>query len=104
MPLLTISLFLLAGKKGRAKAEPGPLLTWQQRVRIAVGVARGLEFLHEKANPPVVHRDIKSSNVMLFEEFEAKVADFNLSKQAPDQADRLHSTRVLGTFGYHAPE
>lgn len=95
---------IIHGKKGKPKAEPGPVLDWLQRVKIAVGAAKGLEYLHEKVHPPVVHKDIKSSNVLLFEEFDAKIADFNLSNQAPDQATRLHSTRVLGTFGYHAPE
>ena len=73
-------------------------------MKIAVGAAKGMEYLHEKCSPPVIHKDIKSSNVLLFDDFDAKVADFNLSNQAPDQASRLHSTRVLGTFGYHAPE
>lgn len=75
-----------------------------QRVKIAVGAARGLEYLHEKAQPAIIHRDIKSSNVLLFDGYVSKIADFNLSNQAPDMAARLHSTRVLGTFGYHAPE
>ncbi|KAI3696599.1 hypothetical protein L6452_29002 [Arctium lappa] len=81
-----------------------PVLSWSQRVKIAVGVAKGIEYLHEKAQPHIIHRDIKSSNVLLFDDDVAKIADFDLSNQAPDMAARLHSTRVLGTFGYHAPE
>ncbi|ONK66162.1 uncharacterized protein A4U43_C06F4770 [Asparagus officinalis] len=86
-------------------AEPGPNLSWNQRVKIAYGAARGIEYLHEKVQPPIVRRDVRSSNVLLFDDYESKLADFTLSKQSPDSAARLHSTRVLvGTFGYHAPE
>ncbi|KAG8078763.1 hypothetical protein GUJ93_ZPchr0007g5784 [Zizania palustris] len=95
---------VLHGRKGVQGAQPGPALDWMQRVKIAVDAAKGLEYLHEKVQPPVVHRDMRSSNILLFEDFKAKIADFNLSNQAPDMAARLHSTRVLGTFGYHAPE
>ncbi|XP_066308856.1 pto-interacting protein 1-like [Miscanthus floridulus] len=95
---------ILHGKKGVKGAQPGPVLSWMQRARIAVSAARGLEFLHEKADPRVVHRDIKSSNILLFDHDVAKIGDFDISNQAPDMAARLHSTRVLGTFGYHAPE
>ncbi|KAJ0052685.1 hypothetical protein Pint_00780 [Pistacia integerrima] len=95
---------ILHGRKGVKGAQPGPVLSWQQRVKIAVGAAKGLEYLHEKADPHIIHRDIKSSNVLIFDDDVAKIADFDLSNQAPDMAARLHSTRVLGTFGYHAPE
>ncbi|KAL0457725.1 UNVERIFIED_CONTAM: Pto-interacting protein 1 [Sesamum latifolium] len=95
---------ILHGRKGVKGAQPGPVLSWAQRVKIAVGAAKGLEYLHEKADPHIIHRDIKSSNVLIFDDDLAKIADFDLSNQAPDMAARLHSTRVLGTFGYHAPE
>nr|CAD1821883.1 unnamed protein product [Ananas comosus var. bracteatus] len=95
---------ILHGRKGVKGAQPGPVLSLAQRVKIAVGAARGLEYLHEKAQPQVIHRDIKSSNILLFEDYVAKIGDFDLSNQAPDMAARLHSTRVLGTFGYHSPE
>ncbi|XP_042062833.1 PTI1-like tyrosine-protein kinase 1 isoform X1 [Salvia splendens] len=95
---------ILHGRKGVQGAQPGPTLDWIHRVKIAVDAARGLEHLHEKLQPSIIHRDIRSSNVLLFEDYKAKIADFNLSNQAPDMAARLHSTRVLGTFGYHAPE
>ncbi|KAM0894901.1 hypothetical protein ACQ4PT_024164 [Festuca glaucescens] len=95
---------ILHGRKGVPGAQPGPALDWMQRVKIAIDAAKGLEYLHEKAQPSIVHRDIRSSNVLLFEDYGAKVADFTLSNQSHDMAARLHSTRVLGTFGYHAPE
>ncbi|KAI9153096.1 hypothetical protein LWI28_009059 [Acer negundo] len=95
---------VLHGRKGVQGAEPGPVLSWNQRVKVAYGAARGLEYLHEKVQPPIVHRDIRSSNVLLFDDFTSKIADFNLTNQSSDTAARLHSTRVLGTFGYHAPE
>jgi len=98
------SISLVAGKKGVQGAEPGAVLTWSQRARIAYGAARGLEHLHEKARPPIVHRDVRSSNVLVFDGHDAKIGDFNLTNQSPDSAARLHSTKVLGTFGYHAPE
>ncbi|KAJ6795248.1 pto-interacting protein 1-like isoform X2 [Iris pallida] len=93
---------ILHGRKGVEGAKPGPILSWLQRVKIAIGAAKGLEYLHEKAQ--IIHRDIKSSNFLIFDNDDAKIADFDLSNQSPDTAARLHSTRVLGTFGYHAPE
>ncbi|XP_057537019.1 probable protein kinase At2g41970 [Amaranthus tricolor] len=95
---------VLHGRKGVQGAAPGPALTWAQRVKIAFGAAKGLEYLHEKVQPSIVHRDVRSSNVLLFDDFMSKIADFNLTSASSDTAARLHSTRVLGTFGYHAPE
>ncbi|KAI7729889.1 hypothetical protein M8C21_012922, partial [Ambrosia artemisiifolia] len=85
---------ILHGRKGVQGAQPGPVLDWTQRVKIAVDAARGLEYLHEKVQPSIIHRDIRSSNVLLFEDLKAKIADFNLSNQSPDMAARLHSTRA----------
>ncbi|ANM61819.1 Protein kinase superfamily protein [Arabidopsis thaliana] len=95
---------ILHGRKGVQDALPGPTLDWITRVKIAVEAARGLEYLHEKVQPQVIHRDIRSSNILLFDDYQAKIADFNLSNQSPDNAARLQSTRVLGSFGYYSPE
>ncbi|KAL8142887.1 hypothetical protein V2J09_015919 [Rumex salicifolius] len=95
---------VLHGRKGVQGAEPGPTLCWLERVKIAFGAAKGLEYLHEKVQPSIVHKDVRSSNVLLFDEFVSKIADFNLTNASSDTSARLHSTRVLGTFGYHAPE
>uniref|UniRef100_A0A7N0UK05 Protein kinase domain-containing protein n=1 Tax=Kalanchoe fedtschenkoi TaxID=63787 RepID=A0A7N0UK05_KALFE len=97
---------ILHGRKGAkgAPSEPSQVLSWDARIKIAVGAAKGLEYLHEKCDPRINHREIKSSNVLVFDDYVTKIADFDLSSQAPDMAARLHSTRVLGTFGYHAPE
>lgn len=73
-------------------------------MKIAAGAARGLEFLHDKANPPVIYRDFKSSNILLGEGFQPKLSDFGLAKLGPT-GDKSHvSTRVMGTYGYCAPE
>ncbi|XWS46546.1 hypothetical protein CRYUN_Cryun14cG0077100 [Craigia yunnanensis] len=87
----------------------GPLgvncpLDWDTRMKIALDAARGLAYLHEDSQPCVIHRDFKASNILLENNFHAKVADFGLAKQAPEGRTNYMSTRVMGTFGYVAPE
>ncbi|KAI5445837.1 hypothetical protein KIW84_013899 [Lathyrus oleraceus] len=83
--------------------EKNPL-DWSTRVKIALGAARGLAYLHEDSSPHVIHRDFKSSNILLENDFTPKVSDFGLARTAADEDNRHISTRVMGTFGYVAPE
>ncbi|URE35005.1 LRR receptor-like serine threonine-protein kinase [Musa troglodytarum] len=76
---------------------------WKARVKICVGVARGLALLHDEVRPHVVHRDIKASNILLDKDLTPKISDFGLAKLLPANMSHV-STRVAGTLGYLAPE
>ncbi|XVE84199.1 hypothetical protein DITRI_Ditri16bG0151100 [Diplodiscus trichospermus] len=79
-------------------------LDWNTRMKIAAGAAKGLEYLHDGASPPVIYRDLKSSNILVGEGFHPKLSDFGLAKFGPT-GDKSHvSTRIMGTHGYCAPE
>ncbi|KAK4753320.1 hypothetical protein SAY87_022118 [Trapa incisa] len=98
MPNGSLEDHLLELKAGR---KP---LDWRTRMKIALGAAKGLEYLHEKADPPVIYRDFKASNILLDDDFNPKLSDFGLAKLGPT-GDKTHvSTRVMGTYGYCAPE
>ncbi|GAA0144328.1 hypothetical protein LIER_04810 [Lithospermum erythrorhizon] len=79
-------------------------LSWATRLKIAASAAHGLQYLHCQANPPVIYRDLKSSNILLDNNLNPKLSDFGLAKLGP-VGDKTHvSTRVMGTYGYCAPE
>ncbi|GLT60086.1 hypothetical protein SLA2020_328700 [Shorea laevis] len=84
--------------------KSGIKLDWTRRLKIALGVARGLAYLHELANPPIIHRDIKSTNILLDQRLTAKVADFSLSKPISDSEKGRVTTQVKGTIGYLDPK
>ncbi|KAK4769259.1 hypothetical protein SAY86_027409 [Trapa natans] len=78
-------------------------LTWEARMKVLLGTAKALAYLHEAIEPKVVHRDIKSSNILIDEDFNAKVSDFGLAKLLGEGKSHV-TTRVMGTYGYVAPE
>ncbi|VVA11703.1 PREDICTED: serine/threonine-kinase [Prunus dulcis] len=79
-------------------------LPWSKRMKIAVGAAKGLAFLHEADHKPVIFRDFKTSNILLDSDYTAKLSDFGLAKDGPEGEDTHITTRIIGTQGYAAPE
>ncbi|VFQ67807.1 unnamed protein product [Cuscuta campestris] len=86
--------------KGKTKS----LLSWPVRFRIAIEIAEALNYLHNECPEPIIHRDVKSSNILLGDQFEPKLSDFGLAIWGPTTTPFVTHTDVLGTFGYLAPE
>ncbi|RRT49796.1 hypothetical protein B296_00046014 [Ensete ventricosum] len=97
------SMVLFHVLNGCYRCQSKPSLDWNKRMRIAIGAARGLLYLHEQCNPKIIHRDVKAANILLDESFEAIVGDFGLAKLL-DRRESHVTTAVRGTVGHIAPE
>ncbi|KAK3140033.1 hypothetical protein QOZ80_5AG0394450 [Eleusine coracana subsp. coracana] len=88
----------------RGKASASTPLTWHQRLKIALDSAHGLEYLHKACQPPLIHRDVKTTNILLSADLEAKISDFGLMKVFADEFRTHITTQPAGTLGYLDPE
>ncbi|XP_056159218.1 protein kinase STUNTED-like isoform X2 [Syzygium oleosum] len=77
---------------------------WRERYKVAVGVAEALDYMHNGCDQPVIHKDVKSSNILLSDDFEPQLSDFGMAIRVPDLSTQIISDNVAGTFGYLAPE
>ncbi|XWS74017.1 hypothetical protein CRYUN_Cryun02cG0179300 [Craigia yunnanensis] len=98
------SLYDHLHNKDNIEKDSSILNSWKMRIKIALDAARGIEYLHNYAVPPIIHRDIKSSNILLDANWTARVSDFGLSLMGPESDQEFMSTRVVGTVGYIDPE
>uniref|UniRef100_J3MLN7 Uncharacterized protein n=1 Tax=Oryza brachyantha TaxID=4533 RepID=J3MLN7_ORYBR len=85
-------------------ANRGNPLNWEQQYSIILGIAKGILYLHEDSSLRIIHRDLKSNNILLGEDMEPKIADFGLARLLGEGHTHTRTTRVVGTFGYMAPE
>ncbi|CAL4930297.1 unnamed protein product [Urochloa decumbens] len=100
---LLIYDYLQGGSLDEVLHEKSEQLDWDARINIILGAAKGLSYLHHDCSPRIIHRDIKSSNILLDGNFDARVSDFGLAKLLEDEESHI-TTIVAGTFGYLAPE
>ncbi|CAL1386674.1 unnamed protein product [Linum trigynum] len=100
---LLIYDYLPGGSLDEVLHERSEQLDWDARLNIIVGAAKGLAYLHHDCSPRIIHRDIKSSNILLDGNLESRVSDFGLAKLLEDEESHI-TTIVAGTFGYLAPE
>ncbi|PON86599.1 Serine/threonine protein kinase [Trema orientale] len=90
--------------KNNVEKSSSFLNSWKVRIKIALDAARGIEYLHNYAVPPIIHRDIKSSNILIDANWTAKVSDFGLSLLGPESGRDFRPTKAAGTVGYIDPE
>ncbi|QCD77999.1 Protein kinase [Vigna unguiculata] len=90
--------------KSNTEKSSSILNSWKMRIKVALGAARGIEYIHNYAVPPIIHRDIKSSNILLDSNWNARVSDFGLSLIWQESEQELMSTKAVGTVGYIDPE
>lgn len=90
--------------KDNVERSSSPVNSWKMRIKIALDAARGIEYLHNYAVPPIIHRDIKSSNILLDANWMARVSDFGLSLMGPGSDHDLRPSKAAGTVGYIDPE
>uniref|UniRef100_M4F880 Protein kinase domain-containing protein n=1 Tax=Brassica campestris TaxID=3711 RepID=M4F880_BRACM len=100
-----ISVYNLSSRGSLEEALQGKhVLEWEERFQIAIGLGKALDYLHNQCSNPVIHRDVKSSNVLLSDEFEPQLSDFGLSMWGSNSSGYTIQRDVVGTFGYLAPE